>query len=273
MSGTLRLVDSKYSFPKGSFPGRLDSKLIQSWAPRFTTLHLEGCEVSTPGLAGFVEAAAALQDVELAYLSEDEASMADFIFQGSTSIRYMTVLGGSRLPCIWPLGIQWLGLQLEDMLSDHMRDRQAAEQGLLHGLLCSLLRLPSLSTLYLNIDSMGTLRSCIKLPQRLQRLKVTMWLDDGHPGVLDLGWLKLQPCGVLELEVHITSPRPELQHGLIDELQRQSIILSSVEIITQVTIAAATLAKWKGVCTDYLELEEQSDAGHKRTVLIENGFD
>ena len=272
LTGTFILRAFGDSYPSYRFPGRLDTKLLLSWAKHIKALDVTGGDVTIPGLAGFVAAASALRKVELAYLADSEAAKADVIFQGSTSIRSMSIVGGSSLPCLWPLGMEHASIQLEDMLEDHQtRDRHAAEELLLHGVLCSLMRLPSLSSLHLNIDHMGNLQSGVMLAH-LQWLSVTMWLDKDHAGRFDLGFLAVQPCDVLDLTVFITVLRPELQQGLIDELRQQEVILNRIDIITDVPIPPVLLAQWKGVCTDHLELAEQFGECCK-TVLIEDGFD
>lgn len=277
LRGTLVLANSNGLLSTWSFPGSLNSNLMLKWAPQLTALEVSGREVSIPGLAGFVAAASALQDVELSGLEDSEVAEAEAIFQGSTSIRSMSITGGHKIPCIWPLSTEKVAIQFEDMLDEQAPDRCAAEQLLLHGLLCSLMRLASLRTLYLDIDNMGSLQLRLVLP-RLQVLSVTMWLDSAHAGIQDLSFSASQPCDVLDLNVQIEVSHPQLQVGLIDELQQQDIVLSRLAIVTHVPMPADILTQWKGICTDHLE-EEHCKAGFgksrllKTLALIEDAFD
>ena len=268
LGGALDLAESNESRStwSESIRGKLNSKLVMSWAPQLTALKAHGSDVSIKGLAGFVAAASALQDVELSGLGDNEAAKADLIFQGSTSIRSMSILSGSKIPCLWPLSTESVSLHLEDLLA---QNSPVTEQLLLHGVWCSLLRLPSLSSLHLDIDVMGSLKSRMMLPH-LQQLSVTMWLEGWHTGFDDLAFLASQLIDV-DLHVHIPVLQPSLQLGLIHELQRQEIALSSIRIIAEVQIPAAILRQWKGVCTDRLTLEEVF-GDHCKTVLIKDGF-
>ena len=144
MKGVLRISE----FTSGPETCHLDSKLILGWAPNFSSI--DCTETSVLGLAAFVEAASALDDVELACLIDTEAAEADLIFSGSTTITHMDINTGA-IPMILPRYLQHLNLEFEDVSGRPHPMDISFDQAMVHSVLCRLVRLECLTTLILNL--------------------------------------------------------------------------------------------------------------------------
>ena len=240
----------------GPGPCHLDSKLVLGWAPNF--LSIDCTETSVPGLAAFVAAASALESVELACLTETEAAEADLIFSGSTSITRMYINMGD-IPMILPMNLQHLNLEFEDVTGRPHPMSMSFDQGMVHSVLCRLVRLECLTTLVLNLGTVARLKSWAKLPA-LEDLTVVVWLRAGHSGVqYDLSWLLVQACEEVTLRVYVDSADPLLHLQLLvelGELQRKGLALAKLDMTMSVCLPPDLLQRWTALSVGSVEITD-----------------
>ena len=251
---TFYLLDPSWKLGGPSLkPVELDTKLVLSWAPHFKK-PVVGQSMSFPGLAGFVAAATALNEVTLRCFDEGQAAEADAVFSESKSIQSMH-MSGARFPCILPLSLCRLVLQVAEAellgTRDHMADRV-----MLHATLCRLMRLPCLDTLVLDIGDITQLHSSAQL-RCLRELRIIMRLSGGCKSTYNLSWLGQQACVELNIIVHIHSVELQQQAKLLDELQRLELELSSLKLLISGPLPASVVSGWEAVSTKSFEATQR----------------
>ena len=224
--------------------GRVDSQLILSWASRFTGLIVMGAAFSTAGLAKFVAAASAVQEISVVCNDLSEAARADVLFSGHSNVATMS-LEGAELPCMVPPNVRHLHIHFDDTMT--CLDPQSYREWI-SATLIRLTRLDRLEQLDLHIQGIKFLTSPARL--NLKVLEVTLWVDVDAYEELDynLDWLRMHTSCKLHLKVWLLTRDLQLHASLIAELQRLRVVPEVLKLIVDcVDLPSGVLKAWRSV--------------------------
>ena len=199
-------------------PCNFGSALLQRWAPMVHSICLDRDSLPYPGLPAFLGSASRLQRLELRCFDQLAAAQADDILPSCTT-GVSLAFAGTHPPSSFPPAMHSLEARFQDARSGSVPP--LAPSALLYKL--ARMDLEHLETLSLVWDQAGSLQDPhVKLdcPKALRRLNVSITIDLADNTIMDLCWLRHQPCHTLAVRVDILTDLRTQHVKLLDQLRQ-----------------------------------------------------
>ena len=216
----------------------LDSTLFLTWAPSVKAIYISHDAIMSPGLAVFMAAAQGLRSLRVHCTDVIEAAQTDVLLARCSSVQDLQ-LRGSVLPALLPQSVRKLDVSFYGVI-ELLQGTAAAEQ-MASAFLCRLVLLPHLHILAIRYAN--TLTSKARLPA-LKNLDVSLMVMDGMTD-LSLGWVRMQPCSHLKLDISVYTADKQIHARVLRELLQLQPTCLRIQL--RVALPLSLQQKWQAM--------------------------
>ena len=218
-------LDLCYTHRLGWQHMRLDSALLLSWATAIGHLHLDDVTLHVPGLPAFARAAGDKLSYVQVSCSSVLATMQAGHMLSSCSGQVALHLAGSHAPSALPPNM--LSLRVDLVIFPNFNLQPHYDPLTPHALVYSAARhCAALKDVSLAFREAQVELSCSVLLPRLDRLRIELSLRENT--TIDLSWLQLQPCNMLEVKMEVATGPPGQHELAVSQLQHLPVHVLTV---------------------------------------------